>query len=429
MVNIELRREKAELIQKMRAILDRAEAHKRGLNADESKDYNDADRRVTEISEVIERSEKLGRFEAEGERILNPFPTSLQNGKAQSRDSGGFSGLGELLHSVYQFRKEGVRDDRLEALRETREQSFGTGAMGGFNVPEQFKPDLLQVQPQDAIVMPRATVIPPGDPPDAKLIMPSLDQTAGQNIYGGLVMTHGGEAINLVETDAHFKQITMEPKKIAGYLVCTNELLNNWQASSTILSNLMVKAITGQVDYDCLRGDGVNKSIGLISAPCAVNYNRATNNLIDFPDIYGMLARLKMGGSPVWLASQTCIPELASMVDGGNHAVWLGSRADGGMGAAQGMPGGLLGYPIIFCDKLPALGTKGDLCLVDLSYYLVKLGSGPTIDISKELLFLSDRVVFRVTWRVDGKPWLTEALGLEGSTGNTVSPFVILDVA
>ena len=139
-----------------------------------------------------------------------------------------------------------------------------------------------------------------------------------------------------------------------------------------------------------------------------------------------MLARAKMGGGMVWLASQTIIPQLAAMVDAGTHAVWLGG-ADANGAAQFAMPSSLMGYPLIFCDRLPVLGTKGDLNLVDLSYYLIKEGSGPDFAVSTELLFLTDRVVFRVTWRVDGKPWLTEPIGLEGATTSTVSPFVILD--
>jgi HK97 family phage major capsid protein len=85
-----------------------------------------------------------------------------------------------------------------------------------------------------------------------------------------------------------------------------------------------------------------------------------------------------------------------------------------------------MGIPLVFVDRLPALGTKGDLCLVNLSYYLIKDGSGPFVDLSDQIRFLNDEVVFRITWHVDGKPWLTEPIGLEGSTANTVSPFVVL---
>jgi HK97 family phage major capsid protein len=181
----------------------------------------------------------------------------------------------------------------------------------------------------------------------------------------------------------------------------------------------------GQEDYDFMRGNGVNRALGYINCAAAVTYNRAGANAIAFADVYGMFARAKQGGSYVWLASQTIIPQLAAMTDAGTHAVWIGGRD--GNGAAQGpMPSTLFGVPIIFADRLPALGTKGDLSLVDLSYYLIKDGSGPAAASSEHVFFTSNKVVFKIVWNVDGHPWLTEPLGLEGSTSNTVSPFVIL---
>jgi HK97 family phage major capsid protein len=114
------------------------------------------------------------------------------------------------------------------------------------------------------------------------------------------------------------------------------------------------------------------------------------------------------------------------MVDAGNHAIWTGSAIAGLQGAAGPVPSSLLGLPVLWGERLPALGTSGDINLVDLQYYLVKDGSGPYAAISTELLFLSNRTVFRIVWNVDGRPWLTEPIGLEGSTTNTVSPFVKL---
>jgi HK97 family phage major capsid protein len=364
-------------------------------------------------------------METRKEEVVNPLPNFVVKKHGDKDPEKEFRNIGEYFWAISARHFDHRSDKRLEALTEQREQSFGTGSAGGFALPEQFKPEIWNIMPQEAIVKPRATVLPAGSPPDAKLIMPSLDQTAAQNIYGGVVMTHSGEAVTLIETDMKLRQITMEPKKIGAYLVCTNELLNNWDACSSFISGQLTKARVGQEDYDFLRGDGVNKSLGVINSPAAVTYARATASLIDFVDIYGMLARFR-GSNPVWLGSQTIIPELASMTDAGTHAVWLGGPG-GSLSGAQGpLPSTLMGIPLVFVDRLPALGAKGDLMLVDLSAYLIKEGSGPDVAISTELYFLTDRVIFRVTWRVDGKPWMIEPIGLEGATTSTVSPFVIL---
>ncbi len=419
------RSRKGELIKEMRSILDRCEDLHRKMTTEERTHYDQMDKELDDINEILTRHNKLNDVEIAAQKVVNPFP-NFSNSQ-RSLDNGGFENIGELFNAVYRFRKEGVRDDRLEALRpDTRAQSFGTGSEGGFALPEQFRPELLQAATQGGIVRSRATVIPAGDPPDAKLTMPALDQTGGQNNFGGITFTHSGENVTLVETDMTLRQVTMEPKKIAGYIVVSNELLHNWTAASATITTLMTRAMAAQEDYDFMRGDGINKSIGFINSPAAIGYNRAGANTITFPDAIGMFSRLKMGGNPIWLASQTIIPQLAAMTDAGTHSVWI-SGSYTTAGASAPLPGTLFGTPIVFCDRLPALGTRGDLCLCDLSYFLVKDGSGPFVDLSDQLLFLTDRSVFRITWRVDGKPWLTEPLTLEGDSSQTVSPFVILD--
>jgi hypothetical protein len=64
--------------------------------------------------------------------------------------------------------------------------------------------------------------------------------------------------------------------------------------------------------------------------------------------------------------------------------------------------------------------------LVNCEYYLIKDGSGPFVDSSPHVHFTSNRTVIKIFWNVDGKPWLSEPLHLEGSKTNTISPFVVL---
>lgn len=86
----------------------------------------------------------------------------------------------------------------------------------------------------------------------------------------------------------------------------------------------------------------------------------------------------------------------------------------------------LAGHPVVFHERSPALGTKGDVVLADLSYYLVKDGSGPFVAASEHVHFTKNKTVIKVFWNVDGRPWLTAPLKLEN--GWEASPFVVLDV-
>jgi hypothetical protein len=81
----------------------------------------------------------------------------------------------------------------------------------------------------------------------------------------------------------------------------------------------------------------------------------------------------------------------------------------------------------LFSERNPALGTKGDLTLLSPQLCLIKDGCGPIAASSEHIYFLSNKTVFKIVWNVDGKPWLTKPIGLEGATGSTISPFVILN--
>jgi HK97 family phage major capsid protein len=81
---------------------------------------------------------------------------------------------------------------------------------------------------------------------------------------------------------------------------------------------------------------------------------------------------------------------------------------------------------VVFNDRIPGLGSTGDLMLLDLSYYLIKDGSGPFVAMSEHVHFTQNKTVIKAFWNVDGQPWLDEPIPLEGSTANTVSPFVVL---
>lgn len=429
---IEMKNKKFELLKAQRTLLDKIDAENRKMTAEEAVEYKSLNDQVDQLEKDIldaeadlERRRKLAEkeLEAKNARTVIKIPKPGIDDVDPEKE---FRNTGEFFHAIARFKQDGRRDPRLDVLMEKREQTMGTGATGGYALPEQFDATIRSVQAQEAIVRPRAAIIPAGSPPDAKLTFPSIDQTAASNIYGGVTVVHTGEGVTMTETTANLREVSLEPKEISAYIVVTQKLLNNWEAAGAFVTRQLSSAMVGQEDYDFMRGDGVNKALGFINCAAAIDYSRAGAAAIAFADVYGMLARILMrGGSYIWLASQTIIPQLAAMVDSGTHAVWLGGRDANG--AAQGpLPTTLFGLPIVFGDRLPALGTKGDLSLVNLSYYLIKDGSGPAAASSEHILFLSNKVVFKIVWNVDAHPWLTEPLGLEGSVANTVSPFVVL---
>jgi HK97 family phage major capsid protein len=279
----------------------------------------------------------------------------------------------------------------------------------------------MSVDAQAPVIRNRATVIPAGDPPDAEIAMPALDQSAAENMFGGVSVTWTGEGQTMTETDASLKEIKLTPNEVTAYITVTNKLLRNWQAAGPVLQSLMRGAVTAAEDYQFLRGNGVSKPQGIIGSGAEIAYNRAGASAIAYADVVGMLARARSLAGLTWIASGTTIPQLANIRDTGNNNLFI-------MNASVGVPSTLMGIPLIFNERSPALGAKGDLILADLSYYLIKDGSGPFVEASEHVRFTSNKTVIKIVWNVDGKLWLNAPIPLEGSSSNTVSPVVTLDV-
>ena len=404
----ELRQKKNEAIIRMRTILDVADKEKREISEPETKEYDGLEKSLDALDVNITREERLVREEIEMRKVVNQAPRPA--GSFSQPDKKEFRNLGEFAWAI----KNNPNEERVQQMKDA--------TTGGYAIPAQFISSLLSVAPQEAIIKPRAVNIPVGTPPDAEINMPALDQTVARNMYGGISVTHQGESDSYTESTMRIKQVTLKPHKLTGYVTLSNELINNWDAASGILQTQMRLAMIGASETDYYSGDGVNKAQGILNSPARINVTRATANQISWADVYSMYARCKItgGNTPVWIASQTVIPQLVQLADASSAAIWHPS-------AAEGQPATLYGYPLLFNERSPALGTVGDLSLCNLGYYLVKDGSGPTFAVSEHARFQNGEVAFRLDWRTDGQSWLSEPIALEGSTANTISPFVVLN--
>lgn len=381
----------------------------------------------TELAQIEKREElaagiNTGRIEVR--EVPKPGETkelSYEERKSKPPKEMGpneFREFGDFLQTVRwnpndpALRFKEIKDSEKRAL------SVGVGALGGFIVPEQFDQNIKMVNDQQAIFRPRCQTIPAGDPPDAAITIPALDQSGAKGVYSGVTVTWIGEGDEKPETEPSFREIKIEPQEVAGHTVVTDKLLRNSAAAGALVMSLLRKAIIASEEDCFFTGDGVGKPLGIVGHPATIVVARAVANQIAYTDVVNMFARAKFGGRLIWIGSQTCLPQLMTMVDAGNNLVWQPN-------AREGAPGTLLGIPFLLNDQSPILGAEGDLALVDLDYYLIKDGSGISVAMSEHPRFTRNQTIIKAFWNVDGQPWLNTPL-LQRDGVSTVSPFVVL---
>jgi HK97 family phage major capsid protein len=308
-----------------------------------------------------------------------------------------------------------ARNTKFDGWRENNERVWNAGfservpSEGGFLVPETLRSDLLMLALEQAVVRPRARVIPMDS---LRLPYPTIDDASHTtSVFGGVYgsWTEEGGSLATGESQPTFGRVILEARKLTGYTEIPNELLaDSIQALDQFFEEMFPEALAFFEDYAFINGNGIGQPQGVLNATCAVTVSRGTSNEVLFADVAKMYTRmlplvLVSGSTPV-------APPL-----------WLQA-----MSAAEGVQYSLLGRPLIVTEKQPALGSTGDLAFIDWGYYLIGDRQTMQVSNSEHYKFANDLTSFRVIERVDGRPWLRSALTPANGSSNTLSPVVLL---
>jgi HK97 family phage major capsid protein len=302
-----------------------------------------------------------------------------------------------------------------------------SGVAGGYTVPPEFYQQLLAVMAEETFIRPRAFVQPMGS---ATLQIPFLDistvQSAGVSpFFGGVQMYWTAESQTRQETEPQFKRLELKAWELSGYSVSSNVLLQDSVVGlEKFLMTLFGKAIAWFEEYAFLQGNGVGKPQGMLTANASIAYNRAGGGLVQFADVAGMWSKLLpiSWAKAIWTFSPSVVPQLLQLKDGANRAIFISID----QGITKSPNWSLLGRPAFPTEKVPALGTKGDLSLVDPSFYVIGDRMQVEVAASEHVNFLKNQMTWRVVERIDGQPWMDKPVTLQ-DTATQVSPFVVLN--
>ena len=314
-------------------------------------------------------------------------------GLGKGLDNGGFKNFNEFLAVL----SSGRYDTRL--IQNTASTTVPSD--GGFSCPEEFAAWLLDTSLESEIVRPRATVWPMKAD---TLRVPGWDAaTHSSSLFGGLTGTWLAELGTSTEVFAKMRQIQLSAKKLACYTAASNELVADGVDYERQIQAALIKTIGWYLDYAFIQGTGAGQPQGLINNPALITVSKESGqqaSTIVFENCVKMYARLapQCMGKAVWLASQTTVPQLLTM----SLSVGTGGAPIQPAVLQEGGKFSLLGKEVIFSEKIPALGSLGQLMLVDLSQYTIGMRKEVSLDKSIHVGWSTDTASYRAIVRADG---------------------------
>lgn len=311
----------------------------------------------------------------------------------QGLDKGGFENFNEFLTIL----STGRFDSRLiqNQMSETAPSS------GGFLVPEEFAAWLLDASLEDEVIRPGATVWPMKSD---TLKVPGWDaSTHSDSLFGGLVGTWLAELQAATEVSAKFRQIQLTAKKLACYTSASNELVQDGIDFESQIQTALVKTLSWYLDYSFIQGSGAGMPLGILSDPALITVEKESGQgeTVIYENCVKMYARLapQCMKTAIWIASQTCIPQLLTM----SLAVGTGGSIIQPAVMQSNGQFSLLGKPMLFTEKCPALGSLGQLILVDRSQYTIGMRREVSLDRSIHVGWTQDTSSYRAIVRIDGQ--------------------------
>ncbi len=438
----ELRNRLAEILRKMED-LDQA-ATAAGTNFLENAEYLQLKAEVQPLEDQIRAAEAI---EAERRSRTEQTERSKQKKVDLESNTGAtahnraedapFANFGEFLQCV---RNAAMQPSGIDARLQKRAALGATelvGAEGGFLVGKDVSATILEDMHEVGVLAPLCQEIPISSGSNS-IVINGVDETSrvDGSRFGGVQAYWAAEAGTTTATKPKFRQIDLKLAKLFAVYYATDEVIADATALGQIAGRAFAEEIAFKVDDAVYRGDGAGKPLGILNSGCLISVAKESGQTAA-TFTYGNAVAMRGRMSPrsraraIWVMNQ----EVESVLPNMNFNIWNSPKSDivGGSSvyipansAAEAPFGRLLGMQIIVIEHASALGTAGDVALVDMSQYLLATKGGVQQAESMHVQFLTGEMTYRFTYRCDGQPARKAALTpYKGSS--TIGPFVICD--
>jgi HK97 family phage major capsid protein len=421
-----LKAKKAEAHKTASHLLDQAAQEGRDLTAEEQASFDEHKALIQGLNAQIERAEFLASEAAGLGGIDLPAAAVISVTDNVTADpKRGFKSFGEFAQSVKAAGVPGIRPDQRLAGAPSTYGNESTGADGGYAVPPEFSREIFRLSLGEDSLIPMTDNTNVGG---NSMVFPKDETTPWGT--DGIRAYWQAEASTATATKPKLGTTVLRLHKLMGLVPLTDELIADTNALDSYLPSKVGDSIRWKSNESILFGTGAGQPQGLLSSGAAISVAKETGQAaatVNIQNLSNMLARLMPGSlsSAVWMIHPSVIPQLFQLTLG-NYPIFLPIGAGAGGAQSQGLAFQLMGRPVMVTQHASALGTVGDISLLDLSYYrTITKASGVETATSMHLYFDADATAFRAIFRLDGQSKIAAPVSpAKGSA--TLSPFVQL---
>lgn len=361
----------------------------------------------TELESKIEAEEKNARrlalFSASGAGYI-PARTVNEPNPATTF---GFHSLADFSTAVRNA-AVGNGDPRLFAAAPGNTQ-LNQGSVGeGFLVPPDFSRAIWDVVYPGAGYGYDLMDYITASPTEKNMVQLVKDETTPWSALGVQAVWRS-EAAQLSASRISLNGSMVPLHELYAFVAASGELLEDAAQLNDRLTMKAGQAIRYQISKAIFQGTGTGQPMGFLNGPGTIVQAKEagqTAGTVVLNNLAKMFTRLPAMSLPkaLFLANIEVLPQLINL-NIGTWPVWI--PASGGFAQAPG--GTLLGRPLVFTEQALALGTPGDIMLLDPTGYFLtnKAGGGIEFATSIHLYFDQNVTAFRWLFRVGGQPFLT----------------------
>jgi HK97 family phage major capsid protein len=361
------------LIEQARAVIESAEADKRGLTVDDQQTIERIETEISQRDAAIETAKKMEDREA---RAVDAARESAVPTSAVRNDS-------DILRAI--------------ANGEVRSHTFGTESRTlvptDNTVPKSFFDEVFSIARLAGPMLNVAQVINTAS--GENLTIPTL------TAYSTATIKSAGSAI--ADSEPTFSSLTLGAYKYSFLVPVANELLTDAGFDiSALIAEQAGNAIGFGINTGLTVGTGTLEPTGIfttgasaVTGGTGVGGAPTYENLVDL--LYALDGQARLLPGVGWLMAKSAIAAIRKVKDGDGRFIWSAGSI------AAGQPDELLGYPVFENPAAPALGTAAfSIGVGHLPSYKARLAGGISVAQSADYAFNEDVTTFRVTARVDG---------------------------